>query len=135
MKTQMHHLAVLPWGNKLHIALYANTAPNTDPAGASVLGEINSSVYISLSINSHTGKVTPYLLPLSFHLKLNNNCFGVWSPAEARAHGLETALMWLVSSGPGLVTMPTGKVEQEQDSKMGEGTGWGVFTCSWRSPA
>lgn len=29
-------LAALPWGNKLHIALYTNTAPNTDPAGSTV---------------------------------------------------------------------------------------------------
>ena len=29
-------LAALPWGNKLHIALYTNTAPNADPAGSTV---------------------------------------------------------------------------------------------------
>lgn len=85
--------------------------------GTSILGEINSSVCISLSIDSRPAKVTPCLLPLSFHLKLNNNCFGVWSPAEARADGLETAPTWLTYSGPGLVTMPRGKVEPEQDSK------------------
>lgn len=31
---------------------------------------------------------------------------------------METALTWLTYSGPGLVTMPRGKVEPEQDSKM-----------------
>lgn len=29
-------LADLPWGNKLHMALYTNTAPNTSPAGSTV---------------------------------------------------------------------------------------------------